>query len=758
MMQTLKNRILLCVIAFVIAVGAVLTAAPVSAFAAGGELNFDSTNVLEDLSFSTVNGEPFDITDYPYDESKQAQVIHFAEYCYSYKANMRSNYGLYVYVYNPQGLNISTKSKSHKIQMAVRYDADGKPSDYAKFDLQFLSKTEDRNYKNLFYKFKVTDRAIDGKTFAERVNSNKRRYDVSGVELLTYGADNATDYAVNGTYLFTGYAAGYGPDASAKSTLACDVEYLESVTLDVKHTFYRTKTSSKGAGYQNQLDTVYFAVPKRFFDTYGKLQRIKAEWYEYKTKDIIVTSNQGFYDKAYPWLGRQTGAFDQWGMTEYNKDIGISLGQNAGDAGGGMNMAQWGWNLGGGYLHVPAPALYYLFKVANISEYDPYADIVSNGGVESNALYEYIRNYDKSFNGGTLPIKDGSISADLFESDIDGYRKLDTEYGKIQNGYSYYDFDADVDLQKLTSWQEGNPSFWDNWVNWGLWDAIFGGIPQEESRTVSPIYTLKANDLNGTNAEIAERLLINANDVSALKSYYNDAVKVSGTDDEEKVVVLFRFATSDYYSAAVDIMELGKGFLGADKHTKGQAYRAWESVFFDFDVIQLTFNRDGTYTVIPVVSSPIDVVNAITPPVQLPDDTPWWMRLLSVLLLVVAVIMIIKLISAIVKKAVQDRKVKKAVEKHSNRQERKAKKANKQMDKEFDQFHKQTAKKRKKTERKAKKINVTDLKAKIWTGKKDESDLTDAERFALNHDEEWLREQEIMNQMLYGGDADDYDW
>ena len=667
---------------------------------------------------------------------------------------MRNNYGLYVYIYNPQGLNISTTSKSNKIQMAVRYDADGNPSDYAKFDLQFLSKSEESNYKNLFYKFKVVDKTIDGKTFAQRVNSNERRYDVSGVELMTYGQNNATDYPVNGTYIFTGYAAGYGPDANAKSTLTSKVEYLETVSLDVKHTFYRTQTSVKGAGYQNQLDTVYFSVPKRFFDTYGRLQRIKAEWYEYKTNDIVVTSNQDFYDKAYPYLGIQTGEFDQFGMTKYNKDIYYSLGQNAGDAGGGMNMAKWGWNLGSGYLHVPASALYYLFKVGNIDEYDPYADIVSIGGVESNTLYEYIKSYDKSFNKGTLPIKEGTISADLFADDIDDYRKLNTEYGKIQKGYSYYDFDADVDLQKLTSWQEGNPSFWDNWLNWGLWDAIFGGIPEEKSRTVSPIYTLKDSDLSGTNAEIADRLLVNANDVNALKTYHTAA------KNDDCVTVLFRFATSDYYSAAVDIMELGKGFLGSDKYTEGQAYRAYESVFLDFDIIQLTFNKDGVYKVIPAVSSPIDVVNAITPPVQMPDGTPWWVKLLSVLLVILLLVMIIKLLTFILRKISQDRKIKKTVEKHSEKKEkRKGKKARKQMDKEFGKFHKQTAKERKKTERDAKKINVTDLKAKIWTGKKSESELSKAEKYALDHDEEWQREQAIIDQILYGGDTEDYsDW
>lgn len=644
------QKIVVFTLAVLTLFGIVISAMPnyAYAYAATEETNFDNTNVLSDLQSSTVNGKPFDISAYPFDENKDIQVINFVEYCYSYKKNLQGNYGLYVYVYNPKGLNLSTSSKNNKIQMAVKYDSEGNPIDYVKFNLEFCSKSDKGDYKNLFYKFKVTDKAVNGTTFYERVSSNARRYDVSGVELMTYGHTSATEYFVGGTYTFTGYAEGYGPDLKAKSTLASTVQYLESVTLEVKHTFYRTTTSVKGAGYQNQLDTVYFAVPKRFFDTYGKLQRIKAEWYEYKTNDIVVTSNSDFYNKASPYIGVQTGPIDQYGMTEYNSDIYYSLGQNAGDYGGGMNAAQWGWNLGNGYLHVPCATLYYLFLVNDIKAYDPYADIVKNGGVTSNALYEYILGYNKTHDKGYLPIKDGMISADLFADDIDDYRKLDTEYGKIQQGYSYYDFDADVDLQKLSSWSEGNPSFWDNWVNWGLWNAMFGKIPQEESRTVSPIYTLKESDLQGSDREIADRLLINSNDVSDLKKYYRDAVTVSGKDDEEKVVVLFRFATTDYYSAEVDIVELNKGFLWSDKMTGGQAYRAWESVFFDFDIIQLTFNRDGVYTVIPVVSSPIDIVDAITPPVQF-DEPNLWKLILAIILLVILLILCLPILPYIIK-------------------------------------------------------------------------------------------------------------
>ena len=635
-----KNRFLLCIIALATVVCTLLTMVhPIVAYAAESETGFDSTNVLDDLQSSKVNGKPFDIADYPFNESKDIQVISFVEYCYSYKANLRDNYGLYVYIYNPKGLNLSTNEKQNKIQMAVAYDAEGNPTDYAKFSLEFCSKVESGDYKNLFYKFKVIDHKVNGTTFSDRVNSNARRYDVSGVEITTYGSSTATEYSVCGTYIFTGFAEGYGPDANAKSTLSCDVEYLETIELSVKHTFYRSETSALGSGHQNQLDTVYFSVPKRFLDTYGTLQRIKAEWYEYKTKEILVTSNTDFYNAASPYIGVPLGnSPNEYGLYEYVEDIGYSLGIGAGKA-GDMYVAQWGWNLGDGYLHVPTNVLYYMFLVDDIEEYDPYAETVTVGGIQSNDLYEYIKNYRKSYTSGKLPIKDGTISADLFESDIDDSRKMNTENGVIKKGYSYYDFDADVDLQTLQSWSSTSPSFWDNWLNFGLGAAFTGG-PNEESKTVAPIQILKASDLTGTNAEIAERLLVNVNDVDAIKAEYNNAVTVSGTNDEEKVVVLFRFATSDYYSEAVDIIEPNAGFLWSDKHYEGEAYIAQESVFFDFDIIQLTFNKDGEYTVIPVVSSPIDIVNDITPPVNMPDEVDWWKIALALILVVLLLVLL----------------------------------------------------------------------------------------------------------------------
>ena len=117
--------------------------------------DFSKTNVLDDLESSTVNGQLFDITDYPYSEQRDVQLITMVEYCYSFESGNLDHYGLYLYIYNPKNLDIDTSSGANKIQMATAYDSQGNPTRYDKFTLQFCNTVESGNYKHLFYKFKV---------------------------------------------------------------------------------------------------------------------------------------------------------------------------------------------------------------------------------------------------------------------------------------------------------------------------------------------------------------------------------------------------------------------------------------------------------------------------------------------------------------------------------------------------------------------------------------------------------------------------
>ena len=623
-----RLRILFLLVIVTVMSGAVTITAP-NIVLAEETLSFDVTNVLDDLKSSSVKGEPFNLNDYPFDKSKDIQIINFVEYCYSYKANMRGNYGLYVYIYNPKGLNLSTNNKSNKIQMAVSYDSDGNPNDYAKFDLQFLSRTEDNDYKNLFYKFKVVDREIGGKTFADRVSSNERRYDISGIELMLYGTVNAIDYPSGGSYTFSGYAKGYGPDPSAESTLTSVVRDIATITLDVRNTNYRTMSSSMGKDMQNQMDSVYFSVDNSILERFGKLQKIKAEWYEYKTAPIVAISDEAIYNAINEYIGVNIG--------EHTDNLRYSLGYGRNvisSPGSTIVTYDWSYNVDC-YLRTGLSS--FMVDSYNISKVLSY--LFYTGGINikdyvisDSDLKQWIYSYDKSFEKGKLPIKDGQISADLFSDSVDEGRTM---------GYNCVEIDASEEYDLLS--YSANHGFWEKVCDYGFFATIFGKVPTDENvYGIEPIYAVKDKDLSYDNKTIAKNLLIDEADIDEFKEYFNNA------KSQDKTVFLFRFAVTDYFAGNVSIEDSRSetGLLINDK-----AYVAEETVFFDFDIIQLTFNKEGVYRVIPVVSNPVDIVGAITPPVEF-EGYQWWKILLAIIILILLVILLFPILPWIIKAVV----------------------------------------------------------------------------------------------------------
>lgn len=580
----------------------------------------DRTNVLDDLMAS---GD-FDPNDFPKNPYGNVDVISFIEFCYSDSSSV--DYGLYVYVYNPKLLEFVDKVHLNKIQIGISADDEGRINNYKKFSLKLINSSDDR----LFYKFKVLDTADEIYNFVKDYslkNQGKRLYLVSGIELCEKGKSSSVEYNVSTRYEYFGFAEGCGDyDNFPLDFLA---EKAESIELEVYQTFYRTLSSSKGAGFRNQLNSVYFAVPNYYFEEYGKLQKIRAEWFEFKTKDIIVTSNLDFYLRANDYIGFSTDS--------YNDDIHYMLvsGLYPFGGGGAGTGASWGYNVGSPYIinqNLLMKTIYYLFYTPNIESYDPNRAVV--GGVSVDVLTPYIYNYRKSFNGGYLYLNDKGISADLFETDIDEYRKIDNEFGKIQFGYSFYEFDADIDYFDLVSWEAGNPSFWDNLREFGFWDYIFGRIPDDEGiEDLPPIISVKFSDLSGDDLEVSSDFLINYSDVSDFREFVRES------EAEGKTVVLFRFACTDYFSEPIIIVDPDGGVLGNVKNISGQAYRAWQSVFLDFDVIQLSFSKAGKLYVFPAVSNPQDIINPIDPPVLFPDGEVWKLVLALILLLFVVIIL-----------------------------------------------------------------------------------------------------------------------
>lgn len=633
-MTSVRKRRIVCFLAVVMAFGIVFTAMPYAAYAAGSGLNFDTTDVLDDLN----GAEGFHIHNYPYDGTgrvKHPEILNVVEYCYSYRTNMRDNYGLYLYLYNPQGLDIDTDSKANKVQIAVSYgtDKDGYtvPAAYEKFNLQFCSMSTDADYYRLFYKFKVIDHvSSDGKAIVQRVNSNARRYDISGIELQTKGDRNATEYTVGGTYTFTGYAEGYGPDENAESTLSCEVQNLETVRLDLagktdgvdKRTYWRSHSSAAGAHHQNQINSVFFAIDKAVLEKYGYiLQRIKAEWWEYKTRPAIVIDDKRIYDELSKWNGVQISeAYDRSrGWTLHNADYTYTPGGM-----GGVSVYQWSWNgqLNNGGLNpvysedadTLLPLLFYTGGM-DVNEYVLLPE----------TLQAYLESYDKSYVTGALTFNGHEYSADLFDDGVDEGRT---------KGYNLRTFDIGDpdDYWDIRSYDDTH-TWWDKLRDYG-----FGSIRTDDSFTdIPPIQMLTEQDF--AVRDIAEHLKINPDDAGMLKDYY-EKVKA----DSE--VFLFRYAVTDYWAEDLSVFEIHNGEYGTHHNGVGEIRQGTQ--FFDFDILEFTFNRDGVYTVIPAVSSPVDHISGYTPSIEA-EGNDWWKWIAAAVLLILLVILLFPLLPYLIK-------------------------------------------------------------------------------------------------------------
>jgi hypothetical protein len=585
-----------------------------SADVVSGGLVFDGIDVMSDLEDATVNDKVFDVANYPYIENARPQFILFAEYAYTFKKSLQGNYGLYLYIYNPSGLEIGSYSNS--VQMSVAFEGDNVDL-WEKFDLALCSVSVGE-YSNLFYKFRIVDHVsdVDGKTILERVNSVKRVYAISGIELFYVGAINAIDYKVGGRYVFTGYAKGYGISVYDENTLLFSYSEFDAIELDVRGTFYRTPSSDKGKGYKYQLNSVYFAFEDRYEEEYGALSRILATAYEYTTKNMVVTQSSVVYDRFIEYIGEY--------FSGYNSDIDRSLYLDYVN----FDYRYWTWALNpyavldydswGMSIYNIERVLYYLFYVNNVR-----SDTVSG-----ETLGKWIYDYYERFGGGsgeTLPIKDGTISADLFQA-VDG-----------DDGKRTYDIDA-ADAFNLLVY-DGD---WFNtlsmygladWIDWMSGKIDFG----KDNKDITPFYKIKSSDFYGSIADISARLLVAESEVPALIEYY-DAVKLKTPD---KSVYLFRFSVTDYY--AEDLVIYSENNWPFNSHWPDQAYLARETVYFDFGIIQLTFTRNGTdSTVIPVVGSPIDIFADIETPLYAePVNNFSWLVLVVLAVVVIGGIVVL---------------------------------------------------------------------------------------------------------------------
>lgn len=564
---------------------------------------FDETNVLDDLESS----EEFNLLEYPWDYTglvKGPGMINFVEWCCSARSDKQDDYALYVYFYNPQNLDISTGSLSNTIQIASSYDTtivtkESQPTGYDTYNLVYCNKSERSNMEGLFYKFRVIDHVSeksnggDGKSIQQRVNSLERRYDVSGIKLADVNGD-VKEYTIGGRFFFTGYAAGYGANEYADSTLKnSGYEPLETLSLEVNSTTYRTASSSKGDGYQNDITSVYFSVPNRYLKNaggakVGNLQQIKAEWYEYKTKPMYVVTKTEAYNELKKHIG-ESFANKTYDANYLKYGMGFGLTDTSTSAlqvlrfKNGYNVNLDGWT-GNGITAPSMTSVYVNNAIDKINYIFLKDDLTADVVVSAKEIEEYIKNY-KSSNTENLPVKNGTISADLVESYVDSGRT---------KGYNCHIFDAN-DTFNILSYDDTH-SAWDK-----FWQYGFSKVETNDGRkNIAPIEEVTSTALALSDSNLSDLLFVNDGDVKTFKAFANAATA------KDETPYIFHFAQTDYYSQ--------NGAIVYDKgYYKNSAMYATSSVFLDFKIIHLTFEVEGEYKTIPVVQNPLDIYTDITP-------------------------------------------------------------------------------------------------------------------------------------------------
>lgn len=614
--EKIKNTVkagLVLALSFLLFIGT--GAAPATAVRAEALNAYDQTRIEDDLKETDLSG-------YPKDESALHCLIDgagFMEYGYSNDMQLSTQYyGVYFYLYNPSERVISTRTRANVANMAVAYNAAGEPTEYANIDLTVLDHTENHR----FYKLRATDASAllrREKEYAA-AHGGERRYDVAGVQVWFEGDRNATDSrpgstteedreGVSITYICTGYAAGCG--AGEESTLAIRSKKLDSVKLDVHHTYYRAdpKTTGDKMTKATTLTSVYFSVPKRYMSTYGKLQIIKAEWWEYHTAPVFAVKSSEIEQAMKPYLGYTV-------QGTYEEKIPFEIYQYLGPSDSGMQGVSYNYH---GKSNLRIPRFDWLMKVNDFSEI-----------ISPETMQKYAYNYRGVAGDQKLKIGAKELNANLFRQSVDEGHTL---------GYNVKEFDARDESQWIDLNIGNTTNVWEQFLN------IFRPNKQYYDfitvRDIKPIETVAPEQMNQSPEKISDTLLIAPERVEEFQNYYN----------EQKVlndVVLFRFSASDYTATELEYHDDDDTITGT---TKKRVYYALDTVYLEFDIIHLGFVKGDRVTIIPVVSNPIDMFPAITPPPGLAAES--WKELLIWLIGITAVCLAGVIVTPAIKRAVK---------------------------------------------------------------------------------------------------------
>ncbi len=566
--------------------------------------DIETSDVISDLKVMGI-----DYTKYKKDlAADHCRMLKFLEFGFDYGGN-QSDYGLYIYVWNPTGKPLNTDSVLNKITMQSRSIANVEQSDWRKLPLEFLDYSTDTGYEHVFYKFRVKKSAA--KYLLQNVSRDLRVYEISEIELHHTGNTNANSFKIGGRFTFTGFQPYHNSLRNAVNTLYCSATDRTTIAIDIHPTTWKTDTSAKGIGYANELFSVYFSIPNDIIRDYGNpadkttkgLIQIDGMYDRHFVNGIVVNDDER-YNAIYPHLGTyvpddsvpfyffseetHTNFTDQNGIVshdifEYQDSFNVSF-EKSGTV---ISPIYYRPFSSGDRKGIYVSQLTSLLQadISNIKDFISAADF-------RNALYSIWDDY------GELYYENSSNFVNSTGRDF-GNDLYYTIVSKDSKG-KYIDLADQIEVYSSNH----RPTLWQKWFSNSLFE-------EGDYNNIKSIQVIDSSSYNTdltilTSGAMSDKYYVSERDIYDLGSYSSKEALY------DKTTYLMRFAVEDYYATEVE--------LHGDIY--GKAIYFEKVIYQNVDILTFTFeNQYSEKVVLPVSATPVDNVGEITPTLK-PNGKP----------------------------------------------------------------------------------------------------------------------------------------
>ena len=546
----------------------VLVVLPLSVLPAGAKTasvtaaDFDKIPVETDLAGATIGGVKFDPLKYAYNPLGDLQIITLLEYGYS------DDPALYLYLYNPQDIELNPKDRRYAVTLALG----GEEAQYIKYPLKVLSMSGTDAHPRLWVKCRID---IKSDTIKEAFrDKDERTYRISELELLKSGSIQS--HGIGGAWIYRGSKAG--------GDLTSEAKLISVIELELNPLVYRgdAMTGGEYSFTYDQINSVYFSMPKDFEEQNGKITSIRCIWTEYNSGWILACRLQSTFDCLVNRgaIGKQVIGYDKLYPAIF-RDVGETIGDTH------ITYKIFRWNPKDSKENVK----YYTDKLQWLVKYDG-----------KNAEY------------GAM------VETDLqeqMEAVWEAYCNGEDNYFSVGGEKQTVDILAN---QKFTVKSDDPDARW--------WQKVFSkdhGAMQTNSQAFQRVTDEALKDPE-------TQLFVD----ESYRDELSGALEVATGRNED--LLILHFASSQYYCIPVD----GEGTPG-DKETwvndgKEDMYACKEQVYMGFDIIQFTCEKDGEKVIVPVAASPINVIGDLQFFDKIKDTVPEWVIILIAIILIAIVI------------------------------------------------------------------------------------------------------------------------